>query len=151
MLVSKVRMAGVAPSLALGISLLLPALGCRHPRTLETRSGLHETVSLQAEAIPTEKGWDISLPLPQGTWKIEPFEDQAFSVLPGEPASTLKWTVSPPRWENHQKPFVFELVGADGRRLPMTIRYPKPTAMTTARKVGETILHIACLSGLHLE
>lgn len=126
---------------------LLSATGCRNPRTLETRSGLHENVSIQAQAIRAEKGWEISLPLPEGTWKIEPFEDQAYSLIPGDPASTLKWTVSQARWENHQKPFVLELVGRDGRRLPMTIRYPKPSGMDTVKKIGETILIMACWSG----
>jgi len=126
--------------------LLVGATACHPPRTLETRFGTRLTESLQARAERIQEGWRVSLPLPAGNWKVEPFEAQAFDLVPGEPSATLQWTVVDARWANFQKPFVFELVDTEGRRLPMTIRYPQPTLLSNVVAIGEELLLLASSS-----
>ena len=92
---------------------------------------------LRAEARKVEGRWRVTLELPAGRWKVEPKEDQAFDLRPGEPRATLHWTVAPDRWSQQDRPFRFDLVGESGLRLPFAVVYPD-----TLPKAAEAVLQV---------
>ncbi len=79
---------------------------------------------LHAEARKIEGQWCCQLKLPLGSWRAETAEGQDLEVLPGEPRATLRWKVAPDRWSQQDRPFLFDLVGKDGMRLSLSVRYP---------------------------
>jgi len=125
--------------LLIAFSLLLGIQGCHGPKTLETRIGTHKTESLVAEAEWTGDCWQVSLVLPAGNWKVEPVESQSYEMIAGDPRATLRWSVTPGRWANFKKPFVFELAGEGGIRIPLTVRYPRKMEFS-ASEFGQKLL-----------
>lgn len=99
-------------------------VGCRGPRTLETRIGTHRTEYLQAQAVKAGDQWQVELTLPAGTWTVIPGEAQAVELVPGTPRATLRWRVLPERWRHQDKPFEFTLQGEGGMALRMSVKYP---------------------------
>jgi hypothetical protein len=79
---------------------------------------------LRAVANKVDGRWQVQLQLPVGKWRLETGEDQAFEIIPGEPRATLRWTVAPDRWSQQDRLFHFDLVGENGMRLSLSVRYP---------------------------
>jgi hypothetical protein len=104
--------------------LALFSLACSGPRRLETRLGGRVLEDLHAQARQAEGRWQVELLLPSGAWKVETAEGQAFDLIANEPRATLRWTVTPDRWSQQDRPFRFDLVGGSGLRLSFAVVYP---------------------------
>lgn len=82
------------------------------------------TQSLVALAEKQEGRWQVSLQLPGGNWAVSaPQEPQAIDVVPGSPSATARWTVSPERWRNTDRPLRLNLRSPEGQTLEFTITY----------------------------
>ena len=118
--------------------LLLLGLGaCAGPKKLETTMGGRQMENLHADARKIDGQWWCEMQLPLGQWRAETVEGQAFDLVPGEPRATLRWKVAPDRWSQQDRPFKFDLVGASGLRLSLSVRYPN-----TLPKAVEVVLQI---------
>jgi len=111
-------------SLIGGLVLAMTAPACSGPRRLETSLGGRPMEDLRAVANKVDGRWQVQLQLPVGKWRLETGEDQAFEIIPGEPRATLRWTVAPDRWSQQDRLFHFDLVGENGMRLSLSVRYP---------------------------
>lgn len=113
---------------SLSALLILSLSACSGPRHLETQLGGRPVEDLKAEARKVEGRWQVELLLPAGRWRIETPEAQSFDLLPGEPRATLRWTVAPDRWSQQDRPFRFDLIGAEGLNLSFAVTYPNSLA-----------------------
>ena len=94
------------------------------PRRLETTVMGRKTQSLVALAEKQEGRWQVSLRLPAGNWSVSaPQEPQAVEVVPGSPFATARWTVSPERWRNTDRPLLLNLCSPEGQTLEFSITY----------------------------
>jgi len=105
-------------------ALLLGTVGCARSHQLETRLGGRPMDELRAQAHRVDGQWQVELLLPAGRWQVETAEGQGFTLAPGEPRATLRWTVAPDRWSQQNRPFHFDLVGESGLRLSFSVVYP---------------------------
>jgi hypothetical protein len=117
--------------------LLVGLVACSGQRRLETTMGGRPLEYLQAEARKIDGQWWCELRLPLGQWRVETEEGQTFDLLPGEPRATLRWKVAPDRWVQQDRPFRFDLVGENGLRLSLSVRYPH-----TLPKAAEAVLQV---------
>lgn len=118
--------------------LLLAALGCTGPRALDTRIHGRAAETLQAEAVRSDGMWQVSLPLPAGTWTISaPQERQPVQVLDREGRGEARWVVAPARWRDGA-PLHLRLRDPQGTELALEVRYG---AYPTAGRVALAVLH----------
>ncbi len=110
------------PTLAL--LLLAGLVACSGPRQLDTSMGGRQMEEFRAEARKVEGQWWCELQLPLGIWRVETAEGQTLEILPGQPRATLRWKVAPDRWSQQDRPFLLDLVGENGMRLSLSVRYP---------------------------
>jgi hypothetical protein len=109
-------------SLLLAMTLAL-APGCRH-HTLTPSIGGRPAQTIRAEARKAEDGWVVTMPLPLGAWTPKAVgEEQAMDVVVLDGKASLRWKVRPERWANSDRPFTFQLVGAEGRTIDMSVTY----------------------------
>ena len=102
---------------------LLALLACASSRPLDTRIQGRKAESLQAEAVRSDGMWQISLPLPAGTWSAtSPEERQDVRVLDKNGRGEARWVVTPERWRDG-KPLLLRLRDPQGTELSMEIRY----------------------------
>ncbi len=122
---------------AVTVLLCLSTLACSGPKQLETSVGTRRSETLVAEAKQVEGRWRVELRLPVGRWQVMPEEEQTFHLVPGEPRSLLVWTVAPDRWALQDRPFRFNLVGAGGLTIAMSVRYPNtlPPALSVLLEI----------------
>jgi hypothetical protein len=106
------------------LTLALFSLACSGPRRLETRLGGRVLDDLHAEARQVDGRWQVELLLPAGSWQVETAEGQSFDLIANEPRATLRWTVTPDRWSQQDRPFRFDLVGGSGLGLSFAVVYP---------------------------
>ncbi|MBI4911586.1 MAG: hypothetical protein HY823_02510 [Acidobacteria bacterium] len=109
-------------SLVLGA--LLACCACQGPRTLEARIHGRAVATLAATATRRGDHWIVELPLPAGAWRAETEESQAMEVVPGSPRGTLRWSVSPERWNHRDKPLHLKLIPETGPPLELDLKYP---------------------------
>ena len=122
---------------AVTVLLCLSTLACNGPKQLETSVGTRRSETLVAEAKKVAGQWRVELRLPVGHWQVVPEEEQTFHLVPGEPRSLLVWTVAPDRWALQDRPFRFNLVGAGGLTIAMSVRYPNtlPPALSVLLEI----------------
>lgn len=95
------------------------SLACAHKTLDTTLSGRHSE-NLRAEAQKVDQGWQVSLQLPAGDWRVQTSnEQQSLRMVPGAPCNMAQWTVAADRWATG-KPFDLVLEGGE-MIIPITI------------------------------
>ena len=98
-------------------------IGCKGPRDLQTQINNRPVDNLTAIAQKENDQWVIEMNLPLGNWTIKTEEDQSYEITRGDPKSTFRWKVSPERWSNKEKPFIFQLVPEYGQPMYCSVKY----------------------------
>lgn len=108
--------------LLLALALTL-ASGCRH-HTLTPSIGGRPAQTILADARKTNDGWIVTMPLPLGTWTPKAVgEDQPMELVALDGKPSIRWRVRAERWASSDRPFTFQLVGAEDRVIEMSVAY----------------------------
>lgn len=122
-------------SVAMALMLLIMA-ACRH-HTLTPSIGGRPAQTLQADARKVDDGWVVTLPLPIGNWTPKAVgEEQTMEVVTVDGKAAARWRVRSERWANSERPFMFLLVGSEGRDIQMSVTY------TLVPRGAQNILHL---------